>query len=360
MFTLLILIPGMVVVFLVISAAKPPVETVNRSQSALSRARLVEAEKYARPQLAEAESVYESAVREWKAQNERWFFLRDYALASKLFSEAYLKASTAEQRSMAVKDSLQHDLSVQLKLIEKKVDNFDKNYAHLPMEKHVRNGFTTGKMLYTECRKAFERGEYKDIRANLDKANFLISQSVKKAHAMLEGYFQSLGRWRRWADETVAWSRQNNSTAFVVDKFARKCYVYTGGKLKREFDVELGPNWIGDKNYRGDKATPEGKYHVTRKKSHRETKYYKALLINYPNDEDRAQYAENVRKGRVPRRGIGGLIEIHGDGGKGINWTDGCVALTNGDMDRLYEMASVGTQVTIVGSLKSLNEVNGF
>lgn len=358
--TLFIFIPGLTLVFLFITAAKPPLATISMSQSALSKARLVEAEKYAKPQLVEAESVYDGAVREWKVQNERWFFVRDYSLAQKLFTEAYLKASHAEQRSMVIKDSLQHDLSVALKSIEIKVNNFDHNYSYLPLQKSIRNSFTTGKLLYLECKEAYERGEYKDIRAKLDKANFLISQSVKKSHGMIEGYFSSLGKWKRWAEETVRWSRENNSTAFVVDKFARKCMVYRGGKLTRTFEVELGPNWIGDKTYRGDKATPEGRYHVTRKKSHRETKYYKALLINYPNDEDRAQYAENVRKGRVPRRGIGGLIEFHGDGGKGINWTDGCVALTNDDMDKLYDMASVGTPITIVGSLRPLREVNGF
>jgi lipoprotein-anchoring transpeptidase ErfK/SrfK len=50
-----------------------------------------------------------------------------------------------------------------------------------------------------------------------------------------------------------------------------------------------------------------------------------------------------------PGRGIGGLIEIHGAGGQGRNWTDGCVALVNPDMDRLFAAVGVGTPVTIVG-----------
>jgi murein L,D-transpeptidase YafK len=188
----------------------------------------------------------------------------------------------------------------------------------------------------------------------------LITKSVSEAHNYLSDYFSSLSKWRRWAEETLAWSRNNNATVIIVDKFAHKCYVYHDGKLKKEFDAELGPNWIGTKQYRGDKATPEGKYHITKKKQRRETKYYKALLINYPNDEDKARYAANVKNGSIPRRGAGNLIEIHGDGGKGINWTEGCVALTNGEMDKIFEMVSVGTPVTIVGSLRSLQEINGF
>ena len=48
--------------------------------------------------------------------------------------------------------------------------------------------------------------------------------------------------------------------------------------------------------------------------------------------------------------GIGNLIEIHGDGGEGRDWTDGCVALANPDMDRVFAHVRVGTPVTIVGT----------
>jgi murein L,D-transpeptidase YafK len=211
-----------------------------------------------------------------------------------------------------------------------------------------------------ESRSAFERGDYKQVGLNLDVASQLITRSVAEAHTFLTDYFKSLSKWQRWADETIAWSKNNNAYAILVDKFAQTCYLYKDGKIKKEFNAELGPNWIGTKQYKGDKATPEGKYHVTKKKSRHQTKYYKALLINYPNDEDQARYNTNSKKGLIPKRGAGNLIEIHGDGGKGINWTDGCVALTNNDMDKLYEQVGVGTPVTIVGSTKSLKEINGF
>ena len=84
-------------------------------------------------------------------------------------------------------------------------------------------------------------------------------------------------------------------------------------------------------------------------------------MINYPNEADKARFAEGVRKGLISKRAnIGGLIEIHGGGGKGLNWTDGCVALTNEDMDKIFEMAEIGTPVTIIGSMKSLAEIDSL
>ena len=51
---------------------------------------------------------------------------------------------------------------------------------------------------------------------------------------------------------------------------------------------------------------------------------------------------------------IGGMIEIHGGGGKGVNWTDGCIALENKNMDIVFKLAQSGTPVTIVGSVQPL------
>jgi murein L,D-transpeptidase YafK len=154
------------------------------------------------------------------------------------------------------------------------------------------------------------------------------------------------------------WSKTHSSVSLVVDKFSRKCIVYKSGKIIREFDVELGINWLGDKVQKGDRATPEGKYTITVKKSGRNTIYYKALLINFPNAEDKRRFNHQKSAGNISRNAlIGGSIEIHGGGGKGIDWTDGCVALTNKDMDNLYALCSVGTPVAIVGSLTPLDKL---
>ena len=92
-------------------------------------------------------------------------------------------------------------------------------------------------------------------------------------------------------------------------------------------------------------ASPEGRYRITHELQR--SRYYKALRLDYPNDEDRSRYREARRRGLV-KASIGGLIEIHGEGGRGEDWTMGCVALANSDMDHLMRQVGVGTPVTIV------------
>jgi hypothetical protein len=345
---------------LVVSSAKPPLETFAQCRQAISHAHEVEAEQYAPELLQEAEGNYQSAMAEWQVQNERLFFLRDYELTIQHAITATEKAKEASLNALVTKDSLQKDVTQELKIVQKKIDTYESGFAYLPLNKLVRNEFTLGKLKFLECEEAYERGDFQKVRDNLAAAKKLVSEANQEAHHLLDSYFNNYHSWRRWADETIDWSKDNHGTALLVDKLAHRLYVYQNGKVTRDFQIELGINWMGDKRYRGDKATPEGRYHITKKKNHRETKYYKALLINYPNDEDREAYTREVKRGTVSRRSsIGNIIEFHGEGGRGINWTEGCIALTNDEIDKLFDLTTIGTPVTIVGSLRSLQEING-
>jgi lipoprotein-anchoring transpeptidase ErfK/SrfK len=163
----------------------------------------------------------------------------------------------------------------------------------------------------------------------------------------------NLHHWETLAKDTISDSARTRSSAIVVDKFGRKLYLYDSGKLRLTFDVELGSGALARKLHQGDGATPEGRYRVREVRGPASTRYYRALLLDYPNEVDWKRFREAKRRGEIPERArIGGLIEIHGQGGKGRDWTEGCVALTDPEMDRLVKWVRVGTPVTIVGRLR--------
>jgi murein L,D-transpeptidase YafK len=136
----------------------------------------------------------------------------------------------------------------------------------------------------------------------------------------------------------------------VVDKSDRKMYLYKNGSIIQTFRVSLGANdYQGPKIKRGDKRTPIGTYTIINKRCH--SVKYMAMTISYPNANDRA---------RAAARHVdpGNLITIHGQpywnaDGHGDaytlskDWTDGCVALTNNDMRKLWSMVRVGTPITL-------------
>ncbi|OGH56561.1 MAG: hypothetical protein A3G34_08960 [Candidatus Lindowbacteria bacterium RIFCSPLOWO2_12_FULL_62_27] len=187
---------------------------------------------------------------------------------------------------------------------------------------------------------------------------------ARTAHAELQnrvGRYDDAGlikQWDRWVYETLDWSSRNGERAVVVVKSRNLCLLLESGHMVRAYDADLGKNGVFDKSYRGDYATPEGKYRIIKKKGAGQSKYHKALLINYPNDEDIRAFRRDRTLGRVSIRSrLGGHIEIHGDGGRDRNWTEGCVALPNADMDHIFSRTAIGTPVTIVGNFSDFDRL---
>jgi lipoprotein-anchoring transpeptidase ErfK/SrfK len=196
-------------------------------------------------------------------------------------------------------------------------------------------------------------GDLDTAAARARDAATLAGQASDRAAALAARYADAdtVDRWQRWKSETIAWSRRERRPAIVVVKDAHLMTVYVRGEPVKSYPVELGFNWIADKRQEGDGSTPEGRYRVVSRMDRLSSDYYKALLIDYPNVEDRTEFGRARRSGDLPAAArIGGLIEIHGSGGRGHDWTNGCVAVTNREMDDLFGRISVGTPVTIIGS----------
>jgi murein L,D-transpeptidase YafK len=134
--------------------------------------------------------------------------------------------------------------------------------------------------------------------------------------------------------------------------------LYTNGRPVLSYPVRLGFNGIREKRYQGDGATPEGRYRITGKRGQGQTRFYRALVLDYPNQEDRRKFVAARKTGRIPAfRGIGGEIEIHGVENELMAQTLGCVMLDNPHMALLFDRVDEGTPVTIVGALKEQNSV---
>ncbi len=142
-------------------------------------------------------------------------------------------------------------------------------------------------------------------------------------------------------------------SSLLVDKVHYFLEVRDGGMVKKRYPVALGASPRSRKLHMDRASTPEGIYRITGEQP--DATFYKAFDIDYPNAVDRARYAFAQEAGLVEREWgdypvIGGEIQIHGEG-IGRNWTWGCIALRNEDIDELFEHDRVGKgmPVYIVG-----------
>jgi hypothetical protein len=346
------------VVLLIHFSPAPPVAEMEHARKMLSEAAASKADTYSRRLFDQATVYYDSAMVNWQKENRKFFSFRDYEKVARFARISSVKAGEATENSRTSSGSLQSRLGLKIDTLTLLVAELNELFDAYPLTEETRNRISRGKMLLEEADIAFEKGMYLQANRKITDAEYLLTESFRNATESLKDYFSSYSLWKKWIDMAVKESKRNNDYSIIIDKFSRKCFVYHNGKQKYAFNAELGKNWVGGKRVKGDMATPEGRYKVTKKLDGGRTKYYKALMLNYPNDEDTARFNAEIANGSLPPSAkIGGLIEIHGDGGRGIDWTEGCVALTNREMDLVYRYAKVGTPVTIVGSMTDLADI---
>ena len=348
----------LIIYFLIRLTPSPPVGEMEAARKTLSVAGKEKADIYSKKLYREAKVWYDSAMINWRSENKKFIFSRNYDKVVKYAEKSIKKASEASDSSKSNTINLKTKAKLKIEtLID--IDNDIKSlFTHYPLPAETRNRISKGEFLLREAEIAYNKGEYMLADRKITDSEYLLTSSYETAYSNLRSYFRSYPEWKRWIEKTIAESRDSTGYSIIVDKFSHKVFVYLNGTRKYVYSAELGKNWPGDKRIKGDKVTPEGMYKITKKFKSDSTKYYKALLLNYPNDEDTAKFMSDIARGRLPKSArIGDMIEIHGNGGKGADWTEGCIALTDREMDSIFRIVKVGTPVTIVGSMYDFKHI---
>tara|TARA_B110000240_G_C13412314_1_gene415727 strand:+ start:591 stop:1076 length:486 start_codon:yes stop_codon:yes gene_type:complete len=129
----------------------------------------------------------------------------------------------------------------------------------------------------------------------------------------------------------------------IVDKSLRTLQVIQKGTIVNTFFIDLGFDPIGHKHFKGDGKTPEGLYYISNKST--KSDFHLSLQISYPNEWDQ-------RNAKKFNRNAGNYIMIHGaPNNKPIpekkDWTNGCIALSNKDINKLYKYVLLKTPIYI-------------
>lgn len=152
----------------------------------------------------------------------------------------------------------------------------------------------------------------------------------------------------RYADRLYEVVLRQPVDSICVVKHRREMLVFSRDSLLKVYRVALGDTPIGPKRFQGDERTPEGLYRINDRNPY--SSCHKNLGISYPNEADRT-YARKAGKA------VGGDIKIHGlpngDGAIGkehllSDWTNGCVGITDEEVDELYQYVRIGSPILIL------------
>jgi murein L,D-transpeptidase YafK len=131
-------------------------------------------------------------------------------------------------------------------------------------------------------------------------------------------------------------------TSMLMNKGARKLYLLNNESVLEQYDFDLGFAPVGDKKIEGDGKTPEGAYTIDRRNPN--SSFHLSLGISYPS-------AEDIAEARAMGEDPGGDIFIHGQPNtyraKGPDWTAGCIAVKNREIEQMYAMVNNGTPILI-------------
>lgn len=134
----------------------------------------------------------------------------------------------------------------------------------------------------------------------------------------------------------------------LVYKSQKKLFAYSKGELIKTYSIALGRQEVGGKVFKGDEKTPEGLYFIVDKNP--SSGYHKNTGISYPNKKDieAAKKLGELSGGDVKIHGIRNKMGFIGKFHRWFNWTLGCIAVTNEEMDELYHAVKIGSPTTIL------------
>ena len=354
------IVVAVVFVGLLVAAAIPilqgkteyPEFTLNATVLAVQNMRDSGVERWAPELTSQADRTLKDAQLRARIEQTKFLPLRDYTFTRTQLELAQQQTKQALEEGIKVREEARVKSEEARDRAQSLVGTTVEFSRAMHLNPYDRSLIQKARILLDQATILAAQGEYLEAIDSAQEAGEKALRVGDRAVALAARYSDAglVGKWRGWIEETLSWSRKSGGAAIIVNKEKHRLTLYVDGKEVRSYRGELGYNSIHDKTYGGDNATPEGRYHITSKKGLGASRYHKALLISYPNEDDRREFERLRKSGDIPARvGMGSLIEIHGEGGRGRDWTNGCVALSNGDMDDLFNRVNTGTPVTIVG-----------
>jgi murein L,D-transpeptidase YafK len=278
-----------------------------------------------------------------------WF--RDYQPIAQSFAQVHAMGEKMQGEVQAVALQQASEIATTAATLEKRIILLKELAETLKDRRLAMRKLTQADIRVEDAKRLARERRSKEANTKLEAARIDIDAVIKTIRPFLERYAdrQQIARWKSQVDQALAESRRDGKDVIVVRKIDRQLTLYRKGCRVRDFNAGFGFNFLADKLYSGDKATPEGEYKIIKKLDN--SRYYKALLINYPNHEDQQRFDLAKRKKLIPRNaGIGNLIEIHGGGGDN-SMTNGCISLQDNHITDLFSQVDVGTPVVIVGTI---------
>ena len=193
------------VVFLIFyPVPTPPAAEMKDARDAISLARKNRADIYAGELYTGALVSYDSAMANWRRENEIFLYKRNYSKVIALAGLAEKNAIEASEKSLNNTSNLRVILEKELEDLNDLLKEINKIFPTYPLTAEIRNKISIGKMLIRESEIAYRDGDFLQAEKKISESRALLESSYEYANSHLRSYFKSFPRWQIWVDSTIA------------------------------------------------------------------------------------------------------------------------------------------------------------
>jgi hypothetical protein len=290
-------------------------------------------------------------------EKSRFVWFQDYQIAQSEFRDVLQAGYALQEKILKQKNIKKESTFNQISSLKKRIETLKGLTEMINEGRLARKDLIKAELLLAEATSRYNNNDYVAAEDRIKNLPGFLKVAEDAIFPIFKRYAdrRHISNWQRMAEETIAESKKRGVPVIIVDKSKRVLVLYKNGAPFKKYNIGLGSNGSQDKLHAGDNSTPEGEYRVIKKISG--SRYHKALLLNYPNEDDRRNFLRAKKKGLIPAGArIGGLIEIHG-GGKD-SMTYGCVSMDDNAIDDIFNLVPVGIKVTIVGAVDYENDLS--
>ena len=270
----------------VAGCSRYPIVSVAEAERAHQRALEAEAPLYSSEQYRNYQTVLESAYDLLAEQQRRWVFRR-YGAAETLLKQARSMADAAAAEAAAERDKRRVEVETEVRAFEEALELIREGRLA-----QARRSLSKAEISLATAKAQWEAGDYNAASRTLTAE----AEAIRLLSDLREAYVKRntdpnlISQWNKAVKATISNSAKTGDHALIVNKYRQTLSLYRAGRHVADYVADLGANPFTEKRLRGDRATPEGRYRIVKKLGAGQSAYYKALVINYPNDKDLESY----------------------------------------------------------------------
>jgi len=227
----------------------------------------------------------------------------------------------------------------------KSLECFQKLLKDYPGSEYRQNSetmiFNIGNVALKDSTIAAQQAQIETLRHKIQgKENEIVT--LQKTMEVFEKKMEALEK--KFFDYAI---RKGSVDRILIEKSTRRLMLISQGEVLKSYKIALGGNPIGPKERQGDNKTPEGTYVIDAR--NRDSRFHLSLHISYPNERDkkRAKELGVSTGGDIMIHGIKNGFSSVGDAHAGVDWTKGCIAVTDQEIEEIDKLAPNGTIVEI-------------